>query len=106
MRAILNRTFGKVKLWNNTLSEFFQGKFSIGIQIKSSDDSDNMLVASGHSHLEVQEAFKVFMVNVFITPIIDLFEEFFDIIIVTCCHLLLNDLLLTGKLQLLMNQFR
>jgi len=45
------------------------------------------------------------MVNVLITPVIYFFKEFFDVIIVTSCHFLLDDFLLTGKFKLLMYKF-
>ena len=64
-----------------------------------------MLIARRDAHLEVKEAFEVFMIDVLIAPVIDLFKEFFDVIIVTSRHFLLDNFLLTCKLQLLMYKF-
>ena len=64
-----------------------------------------MLVTRRHPHLKIEEPLKVFMIDVFIAPVIYFFKEFLDVIVVTSCHLLLDEFLLTSELKLLMDKF-
>jgi hypothetical protein len=102
--TVLYGSLGEVKLRHDPLCKLLKGKLGIGIQIKTPDNSNDMLVACWDSHLKVQKTFKVLMVDVLISPVIYLFEEFLYVIIVTSSNFLLDDFLRACKLEFLMHQ--
>lgn len=64
-----------------------------------------MLIISGNAHLEVEESLKVFVIDVFVTPVIDLSEQLLNVEIIARCDFLLDQLLLTSKFKLFEHQF-
>ncbi len=81
--SFLDCTFWEIKLRDNSLGELLQCEFSISIQVKTPDDSNNVLITCRDTHFKIEETFKVFVVNIFVTPIIDFLKQFVNVIIVT-----------------------
>lgn len=92
MCTLFHLSLGKIQQGRDTLRKLSQRKLCISIKIESSDYSYQVTLTCGSAHF-AEEPLQVFMVNVFVIPVIYFLEEPFYVEIIACRDLLLNYLL-------------